>query len=173
MSEALKNRLIFWMRMLSWLAVGCGTPIGVFAYKFGLFTKTTVTYDELGNVVSQTSTSLNGWGLVSVLLIGSFITTILKDLVDSCSGYSLTKQCYVGICKTMPLIIAFATMYFLNGVISQVMYCLGILIVCRLISIPLNPMPKWKYEKQGAEDYNTLTESLTKFVKSHLKRGEG
>ena len=172
MSQIAKNRIIFWTRMVSWLAVGCGTPITVFAIKFGLFTKTTVEYDELGNIMSQTDVSLNGWGIVSVLLIGSFISAIVKDVAESYTGYSLIKQCYVGLCKTMPLIIAFAVLYFLSGVIEQIMFCLMILIVCRLVSIPLNPLPKWKYEKKGNEDYSTLTEVLTDFVKNHLKRGE-
>ena len=171
MTDLVKNRTVFWARMVSWLAVGCGAPIGAFAYKFGLFTKTVTEYDELGNVVSHTSTSLNGWGIVSVLLVGSFVIQILKEIIDSCSGYSLTKQFYVGLCKTVPLIIAFAVCYFLNGVINQVMYCLMVLIICKLASTPLNPLPKWRYEKQGKEDYSTVTEALTDFVKSHAKRG--
>ena len=165
MSDTMKNRIVFWVRMFSWIAIGCGTPIGVFAYKFGLFTTTTVEYDTLGNVVSQSSTSLNGWGIVSVVLIGSFISSILKEVADAYTGYSLTKQCFVGICKTIPLIVAFAICYFLNGVLEQVMFCLITLIICRLISIPLNPLPKWKYEKRGEEDYSTIVEALTKFVK--------
>ena len=171
MTDLVKNRTVFWARMASWIAVGCGAPIGAFAYKFGLFNRTVTEYDELGNVVSHTSISLNGWGIVSVLLVGSFVMQILKEIIDSCSGYSLTKQFYVGLCKTVPLIVAFAVCYFLNGVINQVMYCLIILIICKLISTPLNPLPKWRYEKQGKEDYSTVTEALTDFVKSHVKRG--
>ena len=171
MSQIAKNRTIFWTRLLSWLAIGCGAPIGVFAYKFGLFTKTVIEYDELGNTVTQTSIAINGWGIVSILLIGSFVSAILKDIADAHTGYSLIKQCQVGLCKTMPLIIAFAVLYFLSGVIEQVMFCLIVLIICKLISTPLNPLPKWKFEKQGKEDYSTISEALTELVKSHVKRG--
>ena len=173
MSEVLKNRLIFWTRLLSWIAVGCGLPIGVFTYKFGLFRDVTVHYDALGNVISRTSYMPNGWGIVSILLIGSFISNILKEVAEaSAPGYSLTKQMYSGLEKTMPLIIAFGVCYFLSGVLDRVMFCLATLILCRLISIPLNPLPKWKYEKLGKEDYSTMFESLTKFVKSYMKRGD-
>lgn len=171
MSEISKKRVVFWTRLVSWMSVGCGVPIGVFAYKFGLFTQSNIVYDELGNIVSKTNVSLNGWGIVSCLLIGSFISNILKELAESCTGYSLLKQCYIGLIKTMPLIIAFAVLYFLNEVISQVMFCLIVLILCRLASIPLNPLPKWRYEKQGKEDYTELSEALTKFVKQHVKGG--
>lgn len=172
MTQKTKSRALFWIRMVGWIGVGCGVPIGIFAHEFGLFTKTVTEYDELGNVISQTSTSLNGWGIISVILVGSFLTTILKEMAEAKTGYSLLKQCYVGLYKTMPLIIALAVFYFLSGVVEQALYCLTILVGCRLASIPLNPLPKWRYEKQNEENYETLTDVLTNFVKSHVKRGE-
>lgn len=162
----MKNRIVFWIRLLSWLSIGCGVPIAVFSYKFGLFTEHAVEYDALGNVVSQPDISLNGWGIVSVLLIGCFVSTILKEITDSYTGYSLVKQCYAGICKTIPFIIAFVIMYFLKNIIEQTMFCLGVIVLCRLISIPLNPLPKWKYEKRGSEDYSTLVETITETLKN-------
>lgn len=168
----LKSRIIFWTRLVSWISVGCVTPIAVFATKFGLFTKTTVEYDELGNAIAQTDVSLNGWGIISCILIGTFITSIIKEIADAYTGYSLTKQCYMGLIKTLPLITAFVVLYFLRGVIDHVMYCLIVLIICKIISTPLNPLPKWKYDKKGEEDYTTVTEALTDFVKTHWKRGD-
>lgn len=99
--------------------------------------------------------------------------SVLKEVVDAQQGYSLTKQCWVGLRKTMPLIVALAILYFLNGVIEQVIFCLIIVIICRLIATPINPLPKWKYEKQGKEEYTAASEALTNFVKNSLKRGEG
>jgi hypothetical protein len=52
------------------------------------------------------------------------------------------------------------------------MFCLITIIICKLISTPLNPLPKWKYEKLGKEDYASITEALTNFVKEHTKRGD-
>lgn len=172
MKETTKNRITFVTRLVSWLGIGCGIPIGVFAYKFGLFKETTVLTDELGNVITETSLSLNGWGIVSCLLVGTFLSSIFKEVYESCEGYSLMKQCYKGICSTIPLIVAFAICYFLKGVIDQIMFCLITIIICKLISTPLNPLPKWKYEKLGKEDYSSITEALTNFVKEHTKRGE-
>lgn len=157
-------RAVFWARMLGWFGTGCVLPIAVFASKFGLF-KTTPTTDSLGNVVSDVNVSLNGWGIVACVLLGSYLTNVLKEVADANTGYSLTKQCFTGISKTMPLIIAYLVCYFLNGVLAQVMYCLAWLIVSRIIATPLNPLPKWKYEKQGVEDYDDALKYLTFIVK--------
>ena len=173
MTITAKNRTIFITRLISWLLVGCVAPIVFFATEFGLFEDSAIVKDELGNVIARTNYSLNGWGIVSCVLVGSFISNILKDVADAHTGYSLVKQCYKGICSTMPLIIAFSVCYFLNGVLEQVMTCLIVIIFCKLISTPINPLPKWKYEKQGSEDYSTMFENLTKFVKEHYKSGGG
>lgn len=169
MSEKLKYRIVFWIRMLFWALSGCVAPVAVFAHKFGLF-KPTVEYDSLGNVVSN-DVSLNGWGIISCIIIGTFLISVVQEIADAYVGYSLTKQCYVGILKIMPLIIAYVIGYFLSGVISQVMYCLAVIIICKLISIPINPLPKWKYDKLGIEDYADALKLFSNFVKRVGKGG--
>lgn len=171
MKAKTKSRLVFWGRMVSWLGVGVAAPVTTFAVKFGLFKSTEPVVDELGNVVQQPSFAINGWGIVCCLLIGSYIMQILKEVANANKGYSLTKQCYEGLVKIIPYIIAYGICYFLNGVLSQVMYCLAILIVCKAAATPLNPLPKWRYEKSGVEDYSDLLSGLTQLVKS-FKKGD-
>ena len=168
-----KNRIVFITRLVSWILIGCVAPIAFFATKFGLFREVTIVQDELGNVISKTGASLNGWGIISCFLVGTFISNILKEVSDAFVGYSLMKQCYKGLCSTMPLIIAFTVCYFLNGVLEQVMLCLIVIIICKLVSTPINPLPKWKYEKQGVEEYSTMFENFTKFVKERKLGGVG
>lgn len=163
-------RAVFWTRMAGWFGIGCVTPITIFAIKFGLF-KVTPTVDALGNPTSDTSVSLNGWGIVACLLLGSYLANVLKEVAEAHAGYSLAKQCFKGIAGTIPLIIAYVVCYFLSGVMAQTMYCLACLIVCRLIAVPLNPLPKWKYEKKGVEDYTDALKYLTDIVK--IKKGGG
>jgi hypothetical protein len=172
MKPTTKSRLIFWGRMTGWLGTGVVAPITTFAVKFGLFTKSEPVTDALGNVIQQKGIALNGWGIVCCLLIGSYIMQILKEVVDSNKGYSLTKQCYDGLMKLIPLIMAYGICYFLNGVLAQIMYCLAILIVCRAAAVPLNPLPKWRYDKTGEEDYSDLLGGLTEIVKQ-FKHKEG
>lgn len=172
MKPKTKSRLIFWGRMTGWLGVGVVTPIATFAAKFGLFTENKPIVDALGNTIEQPNIALNGWGIICCLLIGSYVTQILKEVVNANKGYSLTKQCYDGFVKLIPWVMAYGICYFLNGVLSQIMFCLAILIACRAAAVPLNPLPKWRYEKTGTEDYSDLLSGLTEYVKNLKKRGD-
>ena len=171
MTSKTKGRIVFWSRMSGWLGVGVVAPITTFATKFGLFVKQEPVVDALGNVVQQKGIAMNGWGILCCLLIGSYVMQILKEVVAANQGYSLTKQCYDGVMKLIPLIMAYGVCFFLNGVIGQIMYCLAILIVCRAAAIPLNPLPKWRFDKTGVEDYSDVLSGLTDIVKK-LKKGD-
>lgn len=159
---------IFWSRMAGWLGTNCVAPIAVFANKFGLFTEEQYqpVYDELGNLVNETPPALNGWGIMSCILIGFTLMSIVREVADAYTGYSLTKQTLTGIVKSvMPLIIAFCVCYFLEGVLYNVKYCLVVLIISKCISIPLNPLPQWRYEKNGIEDYNDALGTVVEYLK--------
>ena len=171
MPDLTKKRAIFWTRFVSWLGVGCVTPIAVFATKFGLFKASVPMTDSLGNPIQNVNITLNGWGIISCLIVGSYLANILKEIANAHTGYSLTKQVYTGFSNLMPLVVAWSVCYFLKGVLDEAMFCLMVLIMCRAASVPINPLPKWRFEKQGIEDYSDFTESLTKFVKSFKKGG--
>lgn len=164
-------RLVFWIRLISWILVGCVTPIVIFAIKFGLFTVTGPSVDSLGNPIPTTDISINGWGIIACAILGSYITNIVKEVADSTVGYSFVKQIWKGIADTIPLIVIFAICYFLSGVIEQAMFCLATVIICKLAATPINPLPKWKWEKRGKEEYEQMSELLTKFVKTLTKGG--
>ena len=164
-------RLVFWIRLISWILVGCVTPIVVFATKFGLFTVSEPLTDALGNPIEVPNVSLNGWGIAACLLIGSYLTNIVKEIADASTGYSFTKQVWKGISDTLPLVILFVVCYFLSGAMQQIMFCLATVIICKLIATPINPLPKWKWEKRGVEDYSQISEFLTKFVQKFTKGG--
>lgn len=172
MTSKTKSRLIFWSRMSGWLGVGVVTPVVTFATKFGLFVEQEPVVDALGNTIEPAGIAFNGWGIVCCVLVGSYIMQILKEIVAANQGYSLTKQCYDGVMKLIPLIIAYGVCYFLNGVLAQVMFCLGTIIACRAAAIPLNPLPKWRFDKTGIEDYSDLLTGLTNIVKN-LRKKEG
>lgn len=167
-----KPIIVFWTRMLSWIAFSCVIPILVFAYKFGLFKKDATEVDSLGNVIAEPSVALNGWGIVACILVGFTVLRILKEIIATFPKYSFAKQCYIGFTKTvMPLLICFGVCVFLQGCIAQVTFCLGTIIICQCVAIPLNPLPKWRYERAGVEDYSDAIAFLTDFVKSKKKEG--
>lgn len=168
-----KTLTIFWSRLAGYLAFSTIIPVATFAVKFGLFKEDATRVDELGNVIDAASISLNGWGIISCIIVAITASGIVKEIIAAYPTYSLAKQCFTGVLKNIiPLITAYLICYFLNGVIGHIMYCLSIMIICQSVAIPLNPLPKWRYEKAGIEDYNTLVSSLTKLVKKDFGRKE-
>lgn len=164
----LSQTALFWVRMLCWIAASCIVPVSVFAVKFGLFSEKQYApvYDELGNVVNATPPALNGWGIVSCFIVGFTLVSILKEVIKAYTGYSLIKQFLTGIVQSIiPLVIGFAVCYFLDGVLDNVKYCLLVLIITKLVAIPLNPLPKWRYEKNGVENYNDFLSTIASYIK--------
>lgn len=168
--KARKDLLIFWFRMIGWLAAGVAAPITTFAIKFGLFSEYgyKVTTDELGNVTGM-NIALNGWGIISVILIVFAFCTIIDEVIEAYSKkYSMAKQCLVGLKKRiMPIVIAIGICYFLRNCLDQLIFCLWVLGVSQIVAIPLNPLPKWKAEKKGEENYNDLISSAVSLIKDY------
>lgn len=176
-NKSRKGLLIFWLRMFGWLGAGVAAPITTFAIKFGLFSSTgyEVTTDELGNVTGM-NIALNGWGIISVLLIAFAMMSIINEVIDAyCTKYSLAKQCLVGIKKRIiPIAIALGVCYFLRNALDQAIFCLWILGITQIAAIPLNPMPEWNARVKGVENYNDLLTGAAKLIKDYsLKRKEG
>lgn len=173
LSPKAKRLIIFWSRMVGWLVMSCIIPIVTFSVKFGLFNKEKIVTDSLGNVIESSSTSLNGWGLVACVIVGYTASTVLKEVIAAYPQYSLAKQWLTGFTKTvLPLLVGFFICLFINGVIQHIMFCLGTLAVCQFIAIPLNPLPKWRYEKAGVENYSTALDYLTEAVKRKKEKAE-
>lgn len=166
LSPNAKRLIIFWTRMVVWIAFSCIIPISVFAAKFGLFKESSIQYDSLGNVVEASSVSLNGWGIVACAIVGFTASAIIKEVIAAYPGYSLTKQWLSGFRKTvLPLVIGFFVCLFIREVVAHLMFCFGTLAVCQFIAVPVNPLPKWRFEKSGVEDYTSTMSGLASFVK--------
>lgn len=166
LSPKAKSLVIFWTRMLGWITMSCIIPIVTFSVKFGLFNKNVVKTDSLGNVIEAQSTSLNGWGIIACAIVGYTASVVIKEVITAYPQYSLAKQWLTGFRKTvLPLLIGFFICLFINNVVQHIMFCLGTLAVCQFIAIPLNPLPKWRYEKTGSEDYSSALNYLTEIVK--------
>ena len=166
-----KDLFIFWIRLLGWIIASAGLPIGVFAWKFGLFEEKAYTpvYDEAGNLVT-TSLALNGWGIVSCLIIGWTLIQLVKEAYKSCQGYSFYKQVLYGLShRILPLAIMFLICYWLDGILYNILYCLGTLLVSQVLAIPLNPMPKYRKDVKGIEDYSDLYYNLSKLIAKNMK----
>lgn len=168
----IKSLILFWIRLIMWVGVSCITPVAVFSKKFGLFEEASYepVYDELGNIVNASPPALNGWGILSCIIVGFTILTILKEVSKAYVGYSFTKQIIKGICSAVPIAICFALCYFLEDNIETLKYCFAVLLITKLIAIPLNPLPKWRYEKSGVENYNDFIKTMSEYIKT-LRKG--
>ena len=180
MQEAIDNKyhgkdlFIFWLRLISWIIASAGLPIGVFAWKFGLFEQKSYEpiYDEAGNLVT-TSLAINGWGIVSCLIIGWTLIQLVKEAYKSCQGYSFYKQVLYGLShRILPLAIIFLICYWLDGVLYNILYCLGTLLVSQVLATPLNPIPKWRKDTKDIEDYSDLYYNITKLLAKNIKENK-
>ena len=173
--SARKELLVFWARMIGWLVAGVAAPITVFSLKFGLFNEYgyQVTTDELGNVTGS-HIALNGWGIVSICLIGFAAFSIISEVIDAYSKkYTFTKQCLIGLKnRILPLAIALGICFYLKGVIEQIIFCIEIIGLCQIAAIPLNPIPKWKAKVKGEEDYSDIITGLRTFLKRKNEEGK-
>lgn len=172
-AAARKDLLIFWLRMFGWVASAVVAPITVFSIKFGLFTEYgyKVTTDDLGNVTGM-RVALNGWGIVSIVLIAFAVFSVLHEVIDAYSKkYSYAKQILLGLKnKILPIAVALGICYCLKGVIDQIIFCLFTIGISQLAATCLNPLPKWKSEKKGEEDYSDLLSMLPKYLKTKMKK---
>lgn len=174
MNPKTKARLIFWARMFGWICTGCVAPIVIFATKFGLFDKSgyRVTTDELGNIVEVNPTAPNGWGIIACIVIAWTLIQIVKEIKNAYKGYSFVKQCLNGVINTLiPFVALTVACFFLREALDKVAYCLIVIGICRTAAVPLNPLPKWRHEKQGTEDYSDALESLVKLIKDKFQGG--
>lgn len=172
-AKSRKELLIFWLRMVGWVATAVVAPITTFSIKFGLFTEYgyQVTTDDLGNVTGM-KVALNGWGIVSVVLIAFSVFSVLNEIIDAyAKKYSYAKQILLGLKnKILPIAIAIACCYFLKGMMEQIIFCLTTIGICQIAAIALNPLPEWKSKKKGEEDYSDLISLLPKYIRGKMKK---
>ena len=168
-----KEKVIFWTRMAGWVLTGVIAPIVTFAIKFGLFTETgyTVSVDELGNVTA-TSTALNGWGIISILIVAFAVFQVVKEVIAAQDpGYSYPKQLLQGLkSRILPIAIVLGISYFLQGVMDQIVFCLVVLLISQAAALALNPLPEWRAKKNKDEDYSDIISGLAKAIKEHAKK---
>lgn len=176
LSSAKKERTIFWLRMVGWLLAGVVAPITTFAIKFGLFTETgyTIVVDELGNITA-TTTALNGWGIVSIIIVALAIFEIIKEVIAAQgTGYSYPKQLLNGIkSRVLPLGVALGVSYYLQGVIENVVFCLFVILITQIAAIAINPLPEWRAKKCEEEDYSDLVTGFVKAIKTFKNKKGG
>jgi hypothetical protein len=109
--------------------------------------------------------SLSGWGIVGILIVFFFVKYVLKMLKTGLP-FSLFTQCISGILKViLPLVCVYMLVEALKGSIDYFAQALAFTIVCEIIAIPINPLPKWLAD--------TRTEQLNGFAKKFAEIMKG
>lgn len=148
----MKLNKIFLLRLFLFVLFSLVIPISYVCFEFNIF-----------NQVSKISSSINIFGILVILISIFFVFYIVKT-IDSIKKYSMFFQVIKGIFKVLlPMIaIFFVFNYISNNILSTIITnakqsialiknftkALILCIVCEAIAIPLNPIPKWKYENE-------------------------
>lgn len=149
-SKGMTERQRFWLMFAVWSAFSCIAPVAFIVWRYDLFTK--VSRIQFG-----------GWGLVAIVIMAVFAYTVLKYVRQGMAKWSMTKQVITGIMKVIvPLLALFFAVKAIQDSIDAFLQALGVVIACEAIAIPLNPLPKWAYERSRGATEDAIEVILNK-----------
>lgn len=140
-----KEKKILIIRFILFAIFACILPFVFIAWRYELFTQ-----------VSKLS--FGGWGLVAVIILLVFciyVSRSIKEVLKAKNGYSMTIQVINGLTKViLPLVCVYLIVNAIGENIALFKQTMVVVIVCEIIAIPINPIPKWKSEsiKEGQEE---------------------
>ena len=159
-------KTVFWMRLGLWILFAGILPFLFIAWRFELFGK-----------VGQLQ--LSGFGLIGIIILAVVAITIIRYIKLAFKAkYSLLGQFLGGVCKIIiPLLALLAVLTSVRDNVDAMIKVLGVVTVCELTAIPLNPLPKWAYEMQkdvrAEERKETMDYLLDGFFKRKKDEGGG
>lgn len=144
----------FIIRFVIYILIGLGLPIGFMAWRFELF------------VEKPSTTSVSGWGLVLILIVVVFILKLINGLRKGLKPGSMVKQIVDGLYNvSIPLCLVTFIIHLMSGVTEELTQVLVVLTFCETICIPINPIPRWRFENNIE-----VTESVVKKVIDYIKK---
>lgn len=149
----------FWTRFVAWAILACVLPFSFIAYRFQLF-----------KAVSKVQ--ISGWGIFAVLIVAVFAISVFRYIKLALkTKYSLAIQCINGLCKIIiPLLVLYVVIYSIRSNLDLFLQALGCVILCEAAAIPVNPMPKWVYEKQKDVRAEDRKDTIDYFIDQFYSR---
>ena len=145
-----KERRVFAARLAAWFAFACAAPVGFIAWRYDLF-------------ATVSKVNFGGWGLVAIAIIAAFALSVVKYVKQGLKGWSMTKQVLSGIAKVLvPLLALYFALAAIRDSLDAFLQALGVTIASEAVAIPLNPLPKWAYEKSRGETEDAIDVILNK-----------
>lgn len=152
-----KEKRIFIARVIGWVIFSCLLPVAFIVWRYDLFRKA-------GTV------QMSGWGLFAIVIIFVFIYVLVKYINAGFKGYSMTKQVLNGVTKVLiPLGALLALCVSIRNNADFFIQALGLVLICETIAIPVNPFPKWVYEKTEGQTDNVV-DVITQDVETKIKK---
>lgn len=125
------TRKEFWIRFCLWVLFAAVIPVTYIAVRYGIFSAKDEPY------------RLTGWGVIAIIVVGVFMTSLAKEVVVGMPKGSMVRQCVSGFLKIMPLFLFVFVIHAIKESIDAFESFLVVLVTCEAIAVPLNPMPKW------------------------------
>lgn len=130
-----KEKKIFITKIILWSIFSCVIPVAFIGWRYDLFKK-------VGTL------QLSGWGLFAIVIIFIFLKTLVKYIKLGFIEWSMTKQILNGITKILiPLCTLLLVCLGIKSNINYFIQALSLVILSEAIAIPINPFPKWVWEK--------------------------
>ena len=150
-----KEKRIFILRVIGWLTLSCILPVVFIGWRFKLFE---------GN----NSLQLSGWGLIAVIIIAVFLYTLVRYIRAGFTEWSMLKQIVNGIVRILlPLAAILAIVVSIRNSVETFIQALSCVLICEVISIPLNPFPEWIWKKSKGK-----FESTVDYIADRLNQGK-
>ena len=152
----------FWTRFVLWTAFACVLPFLFIAYRFDLFK-------------NITKFNIGGWGIIALVIVAVFAIVLLRYVLMAYkTKYSFWAQCLSGVCKVVvPLVCLYAMLYGVRNSIDNFLQALGCTILCEVVAIPINPMPKWVYDMQQNVKESDRKDTVDYLLTEFFKRKDG
>lgn len=129
-----KKKIVFIIRALLWLYFSLFLPIYVITKNYDL--------------VKPNPFKYTGWAIICSIFLVISISAIFGYIIQSLK-YSIYIQILSGIKKILiPIIVMLLICTIIDKNIDKIMNILKICLISEAVAIPINPFPKWVYERK-------------------------
>lgn len=150
-----KAKRVFMARVIAWAVLAAGLPIAFIGWRYDLFAK-------VGAL------QLSGWGMFAVVILLFFARALAKYIKAGFVEWSMWKQIIGGVAKiVLPLGGLLAICVAIRANVEYFIQALSCTLMCEIMAIPVNPFPKWVWEKSKGR-----FESYIDYMADRIRNGK-
>jgi len=155
------NAKRFWAQFAAWATLALILPVGFIVWRYDLFRTKTVT-------------QFGAWGFIAIVIVAAFAIACLRYAKAGMKEWSMTKQVIMGVCRiTIPLLALCFALRSMADSIDLLVQALAVATACETAAIPLNPFPKWVWERTKGEYESLIDYAFRKYdERKEAKKGE-